>query len=701
MNFHSVIPSFRASIRRIARRLLRKTPDVPPTSVLRLPEAAFLALFKLDTVAAALGRGDPAAARAALLEHYGRRVSSDWPLMPNEFADLDLDLARLERDELVALADRLAEHRLTFGHRAPEVALGSRIDWNANPLGDREWALTLHRHQWWPILGLAYAQTGNECYAEEFVTQLMTWIEQSPMPPYKSEGRPHWRLMEVSFRICMSWTHAFALFFHARAFSDDVKLTMLRVIYDHAHFLVSFKTRGNHLIRESMGLAYVGTFFPEFSEAESWVRLGLTRLKAELLRQVNQDGFQSEVSTGYQWLVTDAFRQAFDFLPDTSPVLTRQELGSWLAKMYAALAYVIRPDGTYPQINDGVMDADHLLRNRIVQASELFGRDDLLFIGSSGTRGAQPLTTSIGFDDAGLYVMRSDWTGDARYLLFDAGPFGGNHGHEDKLSIEVYAYGQPFIVDPGSYTYAFDDPFRAYFVGSLSHNTVIVDGKSQIRRWQPGALEHAARPGNYASWISRADLDYTTAVYSDGHGDYQVRPPFDGLPRIVDVTHRRHVLFVKPDYWVLVDELRGAYAHTYELLFHAAPGLQAAIQAGGRVVLGAEARGSRLLIAPADPGLLTVRCVSGSTQPIQGWYSAAYYHKTPTTTVIYARAGAASTTLVTLLYPYPTGQSLDQVHIDLVPASTGKLLACIVQTPKGSDRIVLSGEGTPTVTRAS
>ena len=76
--------------------------------------------------------------------------------------------------------------------------------------------------------------------------------------------------------------------------------------------------------------------------------------------------------------------------------------------------------------------------------------------------------------------MRSDWTEDARWLIFDTGPYGGPHGHEDKLSFELFAYGAPFIVDPGSYTYNRSDPYREYFVGSQGHNTVLVDNKSQV-----------------------------------------------------------------------------------------------------------------------------------------------------------------------------------------------------------------------------
>lgn len=690
MNFRSVVPSLYRRARRVARNMVSEQRAPRLASAQLLDEATFLALFDLELVAAALQRGDIPAAQEALLAHYAQRISDDWPATPSDVPDLDTDLARLSEREVLALAEQLLAHRMKFGQSAPEIALGAQINWHTQQLDDREWALTLHRHQWWLVLARAYSITGDERYANDFVAQFTSWVEQCPMPPSKREDEPSWRLMEVAMRMYLSWTHAFAAFFHAPVFTPAARLTMLRAIYDHAQFLTAFKSRGNHLIRESKGLAYIGTYFPEFREAGAWLQLGLTRFRAELDRQVNQDGFQSEVSTGYQWLVVDEYRRTYDYLTNDSPVITQRELGQRLVQMYSALAYLTRPDGTYPQINDGVMDPDFMLHDRLLRAGELFERADLCYIASQGRSGSRPEQTSMAFPDGGLFVMRSDWTTDARYLLFDAGPFGGNHGHEDKLSIEVYAYGQPFIVDPGSYTYATDDPYRAYFVGSYGHNTILCDGKSQIRRWQPGAHEHAATPGNYATWRSTPAYDSVVAEYQDGYGEYSFQGPFEQLARVRGVTHRRQVLFVKPDYWLIIDDLDTAEPHQYALLFHSMPGMEAVIDREQRVMLTAPG-GAQLLVAPAQPHSVSVEVVAGSEQPIQGWYSTGYYHKAAVPTVIYQHASLGPTRLVTLLYPQPAGATLAGVTIEQLPATSG--LAFTIATPGQRDEIALTPDG--------
>ena len=52
------------------------------------------------------------------------------------------------------------------------------------------------------------------------------------------------------------------------------------------------------------------------------------------------------------------------------------------------------------------------------------------------------------FPAAGYYITRSGEDRDARQLIFDAGPKGGDHGHFDLLNFELYGYQKPLIADP-------------------------------------------------------------------------------------------------------------------------------------------------------------------------------------------------------------------------------------------------------------
>ena len=674
-----------ARIQRAVKRIWFEMTSPRMVSAQRLSDRAFLSLFYLEEVSALLEQGNTSAAKAALLGHYSRRVTPAWPAPPKTITDLRLHIDELSQEELIGRANSILGYRF-FPTAMPKVTSEGSIDWCFNPISSREWLWRLNRHQWWPILGLAYAQTGDERYANAFVTQMLDWITDNPPPLRKDEKSPVWRLMEVGLRMRVSWIPSFALFYESPTFTDEAKLMMLRSIYDHARFLFLFKTDRNHLLRESNGLAYVSAYFPEFKEAKLWQQVALTRLDRELTGQINQDGSHIEVSTGYQWLVVDEFEKAYDLLRANNLSLPKENLASWLEKMYHVLAYLVRPDGTFPEVNDGFVRWQY---TRLAQAGGMFERDDLIFIGTAGRQGSPPRDTSMGFTDAGLYVMRSDWTREARYLLFDAGPFGGPHGHEDKLSIELYAFGQSFIVDSGSYTYEKTDPFRAYFVGSQGHNTVLVDGQSQIRRWQKDNLNPRPALGDYATWVSQADFDYVAATYNEGYSFFSLKKPNE--PAIIkDVIHTRRILFVKPDYWVMVDELRALTPHNYQLLFHTPPEIVVSTGPENKVILGTMPDAACLYLIPAEPHNTKVSWLAGSENPIQGWYSVDHHHKTASVTVIYERENSLSTVLTTLLYPCPAGQTGDEVNIEPLEVSEGKGLAFVVATNCGRDYLMFS-----------
>jgi hypothetical protein len=572
-------------IRRVAKRELHRLTSPRMVSAYTLSEQAFLAKFELQ--------GEPVA-KDALLAHYGQRATPAWPPPPEWIGDPPVQMSELSREELVVLADSFLEGGLLIGEHAPQVGPDGMIAWHSNPTLDPEWLWALNRHQWWCIWGLAYAQTEDERYATAFVHQMLDWSESSAPPSQKDERSPSWRLMEVALRMRISWIPCFALFYHSAAFTDDAKMSMLRAIYDHARFLHLFRTSNNHLVRESSALVYLGTYFPEFREAGCWQQEGLDRLDKALSRQVNSDGSHFEVSTGYQSLVIDEYQNIYDLLQANHLSLPRADLAFWLRRMYRMMAYLARPDGAFPQINDGFA---YWTYPQLARAGQAFECDDLTYVGTAGSHGTPPSETSVGFEDAGLYVMRSDWSRAARYLLFDSGPYGGYHGHEDKLSIELYAFGQAFLVDPGCPDYNQADPFRVHFVSSQAHNTVLVDGKSQIRRWNGENLSPKIGVKNHTIWISQPGFDYVSASYCDGYGTFHFQKPREA-DIIKDVIHSRQILFVKPDYWIVVDRLQARLPHTYQVLFHTLPGIVAEIGASNRVVLSARSQPATLVLIP-------------------------------------------------------------------------------------------------------
>ena len=683
---NSLLNRLRSGVKQSIKRIMPEQAGSGMISALTVSDKEFLSFFNLNEVSALLLQDDIKAAKASLFNHYSRRMDPTWPSPPKTFTDLRRSLDGMDEKELIECADSFLEYNFSPDGSLPKITSEGNIAWKLSPISSPEWLWRLNRHQWWPVLGLAYKNTGDERYANAFVKQMLNWISTNPLPMEKDERSPTWRLMEAGMRMRVSWIPSFSLFFESPVFNDEAKLTMLRSIYDHGQFLSLFKTSKNHLLRESNGLAYVSVYFPEFKMSKQWQQTALTRLEQELIKQINQDGSHIEVSTGYQWVVVDEFERTYELLRSNNISLPNENLSTWLTKMYKVLVHVIRPDLTFPEINDGFIRWEY---NRLAIAGALLGNDEFTCIGTEGKHGTFPEETSIGFDNAGLYIMRSDWKNEARYLLFDAGPYGGYHGHEDKLSIEVFAYGQPFIVDSGSYTYEEKDPFRTYFVGSQGHNTVLVNGHSQVRRWKKSNMNPERTSDNNVTWVSQNEFDYVAASYDEGYGDFSLRKPKEAKI-ISNVKHTRRILFVKPDYWILIDELQSSDLYNYQALFHSHPEIRVKAEADNRVILTTTHNSPCLFLIPADPHNINVKLVTGSENPIQGWYSTDHHFKVPSTAVIFETEKRPSTVLTTLIYPCPAGQRGDEIKIEPLDVTGGKGISCVVTTSKGTDYLILS-----------
>ncbi|HEY3297865.1 MAG TPA: heparinase II/III family protein, partial [Armatimonadota bacterium] len=100
-------------------------------------------------------------------------------------------------------------------------------------------------------------------------------------------------------------------------------------------------------------------------------------------------------------------------------------------------------------------------------------------------------------------------------LNFNCGPYGGGHGHPDKLSIVLYAGGHQWLPDFGSCGY--DSPLKGSWTAqTVSHNTVVVDGVSQY----PAGPDNRVWPTDTAQKrsVGRIDLFHANPVMSIAGG---------------------------------------------------------------------------------------------------------------------------------------------------------------------------------------
>ena len=611
----------------------------------------FLLEFKILGVQERLKQDDIQGAKEALVEYYKEKRASGWLVAPTRLTDLRMDTSKaIERDFLES-AERILNYEISPSGIKPEVLNEGDIAWTRNVCESREWLWMLNRHAWWVVLGMAYRASRDERYAEAFVSQMLDWIEKNPPQDKKNENSPTWRLMEVALRMRVSWIPCFGLFFDSPVFDNDVKYEMIKSIYDHAIFLNRYKTSMNHLLRESNGLVCVAVSFSEFKRSEHWLANGIDRIMAELPVQVYQDGVQVEISTGYQSMVIDELETTCDLIGFVNKGEPLNRLKSTLEKMYEVLMYLSRPDGTYPQLNDGFILWG---KERLRVAGNSLGREDFVYVGTGGESGAEPQLLSKAFEKSGIHVMRSGWARDSHQLIFDCGPYGGFHGHEDALSIDLSVYGKPMIVDCGSYTYESKDPYRNYFVGTYSHNSVLVDGMSQVRRYKRESSVASTAQEADGIWVSGNNFDYSEGTYDGGYGSLDIMDR-SAVPYETEVRHKRSILFVNREYWVVLDYLQSVMPHEYTWIYHCDPSVRAKVSTRNGLTLRHQDDSVGLRVIWDKNSAIKSDVVRGSADPIQGWYSKDHHKKEPTDTVVLRRK-AKDLVMATVFMPFENSQ---------------------------------------------
>jgi hypothetical protein len=549
------------------------------------------------------------------------------------------------------------------GVRAPGIHW-SRINFlDPGTVGDAKVTWELNRHQWLLPLAQAYWLTADERYAQEVADVVDDWSRANPY----GKGINWASSLEVAYRV-ISWSWLFILIRDSGAVSVPQFAEFLAQVRAHASHIERYLSRyyapNTHLTGEALALFYVGLLFPELPEAARWRRLGHTILVEQSARQVLPDGVYFEQATGYHRYTLDIYMH-FLILAARNAVFVPEDVRRRTERMVEFLIAISAPDRAMPQIGDS--DAGWLLplarrdsndcRGSFAVAAALFDRPDFLWAAGGPTpevlwllgasawetlrkkAASPPAEQSSTFRDGGYSVMRSSWASDAHQMVVDVGPIGsrvsGAHAHADLLGIQCWAFGEPFIVDPGTFSYA-DPSWRDHFRGTSAHSTVVVDGLSQAR---PSGLFtwHSQPTATLRDWKPGAEHDYLDA----SHDAYRVLPD--------PVTHRRRVFFAKARYWVVVDDLIGLDRHELELRFQfsARP-----VTAGPGSWVRAEGKRHRgLWLAPFTDTPLEARIRIGETNPIEGWVSSDYGRKVPAPSVSYAWRAGLPARVVTLIMP--------------------------------------------------
>ena len=416
-------------------------------------------------------------------------------------------------------------------------------------------------------------------------------------------------------------------------------------------------------------LLMIASQFPEVQGMATLRERAGAAMHEHVLNSFHQDGGMLEQSLNYNVGDAEKMRQV-------GRMLRGGDRPDWLADLATRLTLYDRmivslrtPAGELPVIGNNTSNPPALWRSGEVRdqwfgdASRTAGRPDVARLGF----------TSVAFPYSGYYVQRGSWDWESGYLFFmNARPATG-HCTMDNLAIELHALGRPLLVRGGPPHYALQflpearrgdaDAIERYFgEGSSSKvNTILVDGRSQVRDGPPSTAPHEDPiPGR---WHSSAAFDYVDGAYDLGYG-------IRGKPaeHIKGITHHRKVIHLRgPKCWVVVDlmQLKTPVSRAYTQIWKLPPYLDQK-HGGGLGVCGftqdqvvidaqgfhtADPGGPNLWAFQAASQPLTREIHFGESNPYLGWYARQIGDLVPAVDVHACFGGRGDIAVVTLLAP--------------------------------------------------
>jgi len=582
---------------------------------------------------------------------------------------------RVDAARYLAAAGRIAAGKLDiFALR--NVDPGSPPRWNRDPktgveaplsfsklldyrnprlVGDIKYLWEINRHLHLVTLAQAYVLSGEAKYYRVIREHLESWFAACP---YRM-GANWSSALEVAIRL-INWSVTWQLLGGVRSplFEDAenarFRQRWLESVYQHAQFVCGYfslhSSANNHLIGEAAGLFIAALTWPHWPGARAWLQTAKAILEREALLQNAPDGVNREQAVSYQQFVLDLL-----LLPLLAGKANGQPFSaayeSRIERMLEYLGSIMDVRGNVPMFGD----ADDGLVVRLAQNGDfspyrsllatgaiLFQRDDFklkagalddrtrwllgsradaLFQAQSAAQTQLPLRQT--FPAGGYYILGCDFESDSEIrLIADAGPVGyrsiAAHGHADALAFTLSVGGQEFLIDPGTYAYHTQGPWRRYFRGTAAHNTLRVDARDQSQSGGNFMWLKKARAG-CSLWSSTSERD----VFEGWQ---------DGYMRLADpVMHRRRIVLDKTARRVVIeDTLEMAGEHGIELFFHCSERCRIEPLPDGYAVR-QEARTLIIRLPHFKDGSSCVH--HGSSAPISGWVSRRFDDKQPSPTI--------------------------------------------------------------------
>ncbi|MFN8433371.1 MAG: alginate lyase family protein [Anaerolineales bacterium] len=457
---------------------------------------------------------------------------------------------------------------------------GFPLNWHKDPITNYQLPIDLHWSQisddstsdikfiWEPnrfafvyTLVRAYALTQDEKYPQAFWQLIQDWANHNP-----PNTGANWKDgQEIALRL-MAWTFGFYAFIQSPSttpeqISQFTQLVAAQAERIHANIGYAISTRSNHTISEAFGLWLVGLLFPELKDAEKYFTLGKRLLEEEAAKQIFPDGSYSMYSLNYHRFILHLYLYAIQ-LDRLNNSLFSNHLISALSNSITYLSHLIDPaTGQMPVYgsNDGALvlplnNCDFTDYRPLLQLGSVITTGQPMFepgdwdedvywlcrteIEKKDERGKKPVKAS--FPDGGVHILR----GKNSKAVIRCTDFRSRPSHADQLHMDLWIGSHNIACDAGTYLYSGEGIWRNGLARTSAHNTVTVDGKDQMT---------LVSRFTWTNWAKGKVLKHTENLWQGEHDGYK------------PVRHKRTVMALEGDRWLVIDDLEVNEPHHYTL----------------------------------------------------------------------------------------------------------------------------------------
>lgn len=581
-----------------------------------LLSALDLDLTGLEAVRSATESGDTESALHELLVYYRGRTGIWYPV------EKMLGVESPISNEMMAYAEGIKKNvimarfdGLSLGYGPQDY--GDDIDWDWDPVSNRNWVAGMHRFFFDKALASAYAANGDDNWAGEWVRLCSDWIGKNPADDLDSFAYSPLQIGARAWR----WPADFELYKSAESFTPAFLRIFLAAVHDQAERCFYHFSGGawNGALIEAEALLRYSLVFPEFKRSQVWLLDGYEKLTDTVTRQVSDDGVQKEWSINYHMGTANNLLNICEFLTGNGKQVPG-ELLSLLGQMYDYTFAALSPDRLYPMFGDP-RRPEHSIDACLRRGAAYFDRPHYVdVLGEAEER--YPVSLSYAFPGAGMYFMRSGWGRDSIYMAIHCSPTpNSGHDHPDNGTFELHAFRRWLMPDSGCYVYAGHGTPEAkdadFFHHARNHQTMTLNNEPTVN-----APHHLL-------WVSEEKFDVATFE----NQSYK------------DLAHRRTIFFVEREIFVILDEGLGGAEGDIDLHFQLEPGDAVVDLAGKNARTAKEGQGNLLVWTAHDAPVTMIE--------EEGYTSSKMHVRCERPSFAYRfDGGSAPVFLVTLIVPF-------------------------------------------------